>query len=406
MNKTLVVIRHEFAVTLRRTSFRVFTLAIPLLMALAVIALALFQAIRDPSAPETTTMGYIDLSGLLSPDHDQGLVRFQSFQDQQAGIQSLAAGEVSALYLVPSDYLQTGHVIHVIQERAGVGLEDDNHRAMEQFLLDNLLEGQLPEERLERVLRPLVSSTVEIDEEGLPVEDTFDSGRAAFFVVLALLIMASIVGTSGYMLQGLNEEKENRIMEVLLSSVTPKQLMLGKLAGLGLAGLVQVILWAAAGIGLFFILGTGLVDLPDLSLPSPLLTLVALLYFILTYALAGALMASLGAITTSQREAGQITFIFIMPFVAPLWFLTALLENPDGPVAQVLSYIPFTAPVASLIRLALDAMGPMDILISLGILGASVAFSVFLAARLFRTFLLMYGQRPKIKQIARTIIFG
>jgi ABC-2 type transport system permease protein len=143
-----------------------------------------------------------------------------------------------------------------------------------------------------------------------------------------------------------------------------------------------------------------------MSLPSPLLILVALLYFILTYAFAGTLMASLGVVTTSQREAGQITFIFVMPFVAPLWFLTALLENPGGTIAQVLSYVPFSAPVATLIRLALDAMSPLDIVISLGVLGASVAFAVFLATLLFRTFLLMYGQRPKIKLIARAIVFG
>ena len=407
MRKTLVVLRREFSVTVQRTSFRVLTLGIPALALLAVAALLIFQAVRDPSShDQTANVGYIDRSGLLMAFQDQGEVIFLPFQEEDAGIQSLLVGEISALYVIPEAYLETGQVVSVAPERAGLDFGRGDYGPLERFLLDNILEGQVSEERRQRVLKPIVATMIEVDEQGLPVEDTRDYGHLPFFIAFALLIVVSILGASGYLLQGLNEEKENRIMEVLLSSVTPEKLMLGKLAGLGLAGLAQMGVWAGAGVAVFFALRIGPVDLPGLSLPPAPLILVALLYFVLSHAFIGALMAGLGAVTTSQREAGQITFVFVLPIVAPMWFFSLLLENPNGIAGQILSLIPFTAPLTGLIRLSVNAMSPVDIAASLGVLAIAVGLAVLMATRLFRAYLLMYGQRPKLKQIARTLAFG
>jgi ABC-2 type transport system permease protein len=138
-------------------------------------------------------------------------------------------------------------------------------------------------------------------------------------------------------------------------------------------------------------------DIPPLGIAA------AVLYFILGYFFFGTLMAALGAVTTSQREAGQVTFLVVLPGVAPLWFITPIIENPDGMLARVLSYVPFTAPVTSLARLGASGMGVIEVILSLLVLTASVGVVMWLTTRLFRAYLLMFGQRPGIVQILKTL---
>lgn len=406
MDKITIVMSHEFRVTLRRTSFRLITAALPTLAVLGVAGIFIFQAVSTERAPTTTTVGYVDGTGLFTGFREQGLVTFQPFLNREAGVRALLADEIKGLYLIPSDYLETGRVVQVKERRPGIPLDEEGTAALKGFLLDNLLAGQMAPERTDRVRQPVVLGTMEVDAEGQPVEEAMDFGHFFFFLGLGFLIVLSILSVSGYLLQGLNEEKENRIMEVLLSSLTPERLMLGKLLGLGAAGLAQVGVWVVTGLVLFQVLRSSGLNLPQVSLPSVPLILLALLYFGLSYAFVGAIMASLGAVTTSQREASQITFIFALPFVAPMWVLSQLIQSPDSTLAQVLTLIPFTSPLTSLIRVAMNAMQPVDLAISLLVLALATVLSVLLALRLFRTYLLMYGQRPGIRQIARTLVLG
>jgi ABC-2 type transport system permease protein len=117
-------------------------------------------------------------------------------------------------------------------------------------------------------------------------------------------------------------------------------------------------------------------------------------------------MAAVGAITTSQREAGQGTFLVTLPAGVPMWFFTPIIENPEGAVARVLSFIPFSAPAASMVRLGVEGMDALDLVISLGLLAATVAGAMWLTVRLSRAYLLMYGQRPGLKQIFSTLRAG
>ena len=147
-------------------------------------------------------------------------------------------------------------------------------------------------------------------------------------------------------------------MEILLSSVSPDQLMLGKVLGLGAAGLVQIGVWMLSIVGLLNGIGLVLDDAPTMALPSTPIIAVGFAYFLLGYAFFATLMAALGAVTTSQRESQQLTAIIILPAVAPFWFAFAVIDDAGGLVPQVMTYIPFTAPTMSLARLALDAIGP------------------------------------------------
>jgi ABC-2 type transport system permease protein len=262
-------------------------------------------------------------------------------------------------------------------------------------------------EEAQRVLVPFVLATTEVDDDGQVVTDPVSAGRLLFFMGLGVMMMISVFTTSGYLLQGLTEEKENRIMEILLSSVNPEHLMLGKLFGLGAAGLLQMVLWGASGVTfltlVFRITDTGLdIDL----MPSFLGLLAGGAYFLLGYFFFATLMAALGAVTSTQREASQVTYLVVLPGIAPAWFMERLIENPEGLLARVASMVPFSAPLASLMRLGADGMGAIDLVISLSLLAASVAGAMWLTTRLFRAYLLMYGQRPGLRQIFRTLRAG
>ena len=182
--------------------------------------------------------------------------------------------------------------------------------------------------------------------------------------------------------------------------------MFGKLIGLGTASLLQMAVWSVA-FGAFLLALNLVIDLPvELTrelVPSPARLLIAFAYFLLGYGFIGTLLAAIGAVTTNQRQVGNITTFVILPAVAPMWFMFVLLENPEGTLARVLSFVPITAPVTSLTRLSLGGMDGIDIFLSLAVLTLSVAVVVWLTARLFRAYLLVYGQQPSMGHLIRTL---
>ena len=411
MRKTWLVARHEFSVTLGRLSYRIFAASVPVLAIVALIGFAVFEAVRaDDTAAETTssatgaaesTYGYVDLTagqdGPLFTDHElQGNTRFVPYSDQEKATQELLDGRIDRLFVFPAEYLETGAVVEIRKERAGVVDIDGDSRssALRGFILDNLFEGRVGPKEFERIRTPYRLATVEVSDTGAPAESDVDVGSILTFVAAGILLVVSGFTASGYLLQGLTEEKENRIMEVLLSSIKPEHLMFGKLAGLGAASLLQIALWAVTAVVFLLVLNL-IVELPfELSsefVPSPSSLLIALAYFLLGYALMGTLLAAIGAVTTNQRQAGNISAFVILPSVAPMWFLSLLLENPDAMLARVLSYIPITAPVTSLARLSLGGMGGLEVFLSLLALAVGVVAVVWLTTRLFRAYLLVYG---------------
>ena len=416
MNKIWLVTRHEFMVTTGRLSFRIVASIVPLLAVLGLLGIGLFQAVSDSAPTVPVTAGFIDRT--IGPDGDpvfnaffeQGAVTFVPLSDEETAIRALLRGAIDQLYVIPESYLVDGVINEIKVESSGIARvaggsgSNLNTTPLGQFILNNLFVGTVGTERAQRVLVPYTLATTEVDETGAIVDDQPDIGQTLLFLAIAVLLIVSIFTTTGYLLQGLNEEKEGRIMEVLLSSVKPEQLMLGKLLGLGAAGLVQMTIWTLTGIG-FVIILDAFVGLPAGAtfVPSPGGAIIAVLYFVLGYFFFGTLMAALGAVTTSQREAGQVTFLMVLPGVAPLWVLQVLLEDPEGLLARSLSFIPFTAPLVGLVRVGVDGMGTTDLVVSLTLLAAGVALAMLFTVRLFRAYLLMFGQRPSAAHILRTL---
>ena len=419
MRKTWLVARHEFSVTLGRLAYRIFAASVPVLAILALIGIAIFQAVSSDDAPqedastalpESVTFGYVDLTTgedgqpLFAGFQEQGNTVFTPYSDQETATRELLEGRIDRLFVFPADYLKTGTVVEIREERAGLFDGSGRNNALRRFVVENLFAEQVGSEGIERIVTPYRLVIDEVSESGVPADEDVDPGDTLLFIAVSILFLASALTAAGYLLQGLSEEKENRIMEVLLSSIKPEHLMFGKLIGLGTAGLLQMAVWTTAVVG--FVLALGLIiELPSelTRVPSPGRLLIAFAYFLLGYAFLGTLLAAIGAVTTNQRQAGNITAFVILPAVSPMWVLPILLQEPEGTLAKVLSLVPFTAPVTSLMRLSVGGMGGMDVLLSLAVLSLSVAVVVWLTARLFRAYLLVYGQQPRMGHLIRTL---
>ena len=408
MDKTLIVAQHELRTTLNRTSYRVMTALVPAALLLLLVGIGVYLSFSGGvDEPERRTVGFVDQAGIITGYHQQGLTTFAEFSNEAGARQAIADGDVERVYVIPPGYMDTGIVSEIVRNESGLDIDGGgNTSALRSFLLSNLVAEVDDDLRAQRILHPVQVTSVPVDGSGDDIADDFDVSRALFFMAIAFAVLVSILTITGFLLQGLNEEKENRVMEILLSTISPDQLMLGKLLGLGLAGIIQMAFWVGSLIAFLFGLSAIAEDFPAFSLPSLPLVIVGAFFFVLGYAFFASLMAALGAVTTSQRESQQITVVVILPAVAPFWFLIGILDNPDGSLARVLTFIPFTAPTMSLARLALDAMQPLEIVASLVVLAVFVFLAVRLTQRLFRVYLLVYGQRPPLRQLVKTILTG
>ncbi len=403
MNKTILILKHEFGHTIKRKSFIIMTLAFPVLALIAIGVFSFIQGMEKPPAPgEEVTIGYIDEAGNFSDYTSQPSVTLVPYPAQEEATSALLAGEISEYFIIPSDYVSTGIVTRYTLERE-LEPPEETQWAIKSFLLSNLLQGQTEPEVTERVKAPLGLLTIRLDETGEVA--TEQGGFGALIVPLAVgfLLIISIFSSSGSLLQGLGEEKENRVMEILLSSVSTRQLLAGKVVGLGAAGLVQVVIWLLSAVFLVRWVSTMIGGFPSIiQIPDNFLVL-SIVYFILVYLFFAVLMAGIGAIGANARDSQQLSMLLIMPAWIPLWGLFFFLNNPDHVVNTILTMIPITTPLMVFVRLGTSGIPTWELVLSISILIAGIIGGLVLVAKVFRTFLLMYGKRPGLGEIIRCL---
>ncbi len=400
MNRIATIAWHEFRTTLKRPAYRFMTAAFPLLALLGILGYSVFQS-RGLGEGKAVALGYVDQAQVVTGFHQQGKVTFSPFADLAEGQKALLRGEIKSLYVIPDGYLETGLVIEYSTE-LGLNMSQNAHRTMENFLLANILNGAGgPDWLADRVRAPALVQRVQLDKAGVPVPGT-KAVNAIFFFVMGLLLVMSIFTSSGFLLNGIGEEKENRVIEILLSSVTPAQLMAGKIAGLGGAGLLQMVVWVAAGRGLLSLASETITPLAGIPLPGATV-LLGLPYFVLGFLLFAILMAGLGSVTTTAREGQQMSALFVVPAAIPYYAFPYILSHPGGFWARLLTFIPLTSPITAMERLGASSIAAWEIAASLAILLASCAGALWLVIRLFRACLLMYGKRPGVREMWRAL---
>lgn len=381
------------------------TLIVPLVALLAIGGFQLISGVAEPPVVEEVTIGYVDKSGGFEGYTQQGKVNLVRFDTQDDATEALVGGDITEYFVIPPDYISTGVVSRYTLEKQLVAPEDVA-AAIRNFLLSNLLAGKVPAATVDRVEAPLNLVTTRLTETGAIAPEQGGFGTFIIPVVFGILLVFAIIFSSTYLLQGLGEEKENRLIEILLSSVSARQLLTGKILGIGAAGLVQVGVWVISASLLLSLASSSIGGfISTIQLPANFLVL-AVVYFILGYLLFAVLSAGIGAISSSSREGQQLIGIFTLPLLIPLWFMSLLMLFPDNPIWVVLTIFPITAPVEVLVRLGVSEIPAWQLAASIAVLGLSIIGLLLLTIKVFRTYLLMYGKRPKFGEIIRSLRSG
>lgn len=381
------------------------TLIVPLVALLAMGVLQLISGIAEPPVAEEVTIGYVDKSGGFEGYTQQDKVNLVRFDTQDDATEALVEGDIKEYFVIPPDYISTGVVSRYTLEKQ-LEAPADIATAIRNFLLSNLLADKVPAATVDRVEAPLNLVTTRLTETGAIAPEQGGFGNFIIPVVFSLLLSLSIVFSSTYLLQGLGEEKENRLIEILLSSVSARQLLTGKVFGIGAAGLAQVVVWVIS-VPILLSLASSTFGgfISTIQLPANFLVL-AVVYFILGYLLFAVLSAGIGAISSSSREGQQLIAIFTLPLFIPLWFMSLLMLFPNNPIWVVLTIFPITAPVEVMIRLGVSDIPAWQLAASIAVLVLSIIGILLLTIKVFRTYLLMYGKRPKFGEIIRSLRSG
>jgi len=404
MNKTLLILRHEFLHTIKRRGFIIITIIVPLIALLAIGVSQLVSGIAKPTV-EITTIGYVDEFGGFQQHTSQGNITLIRFDTPDDATEALVKGDIKEYFVIPPDYISSGVVNRYTLEKQVV-TPSATTTAIKNFLTSNLLAGKVPANTLARIEAPLNLVTTRLTETGAVAPE--QGGLENFIIpaVFSLLLALSIIFSSTYLLQGLGEEKENRLIEVLLSSVSTRQLLIGKVLGLGVAGLVQVAVWVISAPLLLSLASSSIGGfISTIQLPANFLVL-AVLYFILGYLLFAVLSAGIGAISSNSREGQQLIGIFTFPIFIPLWAGSLQFMFPESPIWVILSIFPITAPVEVMLRLGVSDIPAWQLATSIAVLALSIIGGLLLTAKVFRTYLLMYGKRPGFGEIIRSLRSG
>jgi ABC-2 type transport system permease protein len=401
MNKTLLILRHEFRHTVKRRGFIVMTLIVPLIALLLIGVFQLVSGIARPTV-EVMTIGYVDELGVFQQYTSQGNVTLVRFDTPDDATEALVKGDIKEYFVIPSDYISTGVINRYTLEKQ-LAASPATTMAINNFLLGNLLAGKVPEATIDRVEAPLNLVTTRLTETGAVAPEQGGYGSLIIPFVFGILLALSIIFSSTYLLQGLGEEKENRLIEILLSSVSARQLLTGKVLGIGAAGLVQVAVWVISAPLLLNLASSSIGGfISTIQLPANFIVL-AVVYFILGYLLFSVISASIGAVSSNSREGQQLIGIFTIPLLIPLWFMSLVMLFPDNPIWVVLTILPITAPVQVMIRLGVSDIPAWQLVASIAVLGLTIIGILLLTVKVFRTYLLMYGKRPGIGEIFRSL---
>lgn len=353
----------------------------------------IFASIFDRSEP----IGYVDASGVLSGEVDAtsdeaaevSILRFETIDAARA---ALDANEIQAYYVLPADYLQTRQAeLFYLKEPDG-GIQ----RQFRDFLRENLL-SNLPPDVVQIVLDG-PDWTIRTADGNRQFSGPPGVINLLTPLLTAVAFMIALFTGGGYMFQAVLEEKENRTIEILVTSLSAGKLIGGKIVGLVAVALTPVVLWIVTTMIVLLIAhdDNGVMLLQYV----PLTTLLILALVMLpAFAMYGALMMSLGSTVTEAREGSALSGVFSMLAIAPVYVVLPILTNPDSPLAVGLSLFPFSAPLTVATRLMVSTLPFGEVVLIVIVQLVAALGAIALAARAFRLGLLRFGQRLSFREL-------
>jgi ABC-2 type transport system permease protein len=398
MHNFWIVARHEYRHLVIKRSFILVTLAIPVALA----ALIAFTVLVATSGENHLPIGYVDHSGQLDPTRQASLpdakerIAIASFPNQELALAALQLKQIQAFFVIPADYPKSLMTeLYYLDKPPGESAWGD----FDDFVRINLL-SSYPAESAKRLLEgPEI--TVHDIANG---RDFSSAGIINIIIPIAasFLLLFATLSASGYMLQVVTDEKENRVMEVMITSLTPGQLIGGKAFGLLGVALTQLAIYAGVAIAAIYFAAPFVQQLQHASIPWAYLGVVALFFFP-SYALLSAIMLMIGAAVTTQQQGQQIAGMLNLVFMLPLFLLVFIFENPSGLVATLLTLFPPTAFLTVSLRWGLGSVPLWQLALSWVLLVATAGFFIWGAVRVFRVGMLRYGQILEFKSILHTL---
>lgn len=440
MNKTFLILKQEYLKRVKKKSFIVLTLLVPFLMA-GMFALIIFLTINNDK--KERTIGVYDESGLFLGEFKSETYTKYLFVDKQKYEQlkgGLKDSEYYALLYIPADIYTNNSAQLVSEKQVPMELNEQIERKLSRFIENDkrqkiIAETQIPdlEEKLAATKTSVSLKTLKISESG---EAKSSSSTVAFIASYAMgfIIYFFVFMYGAAVMRSVMEEKKSRIIEVIISSVKPVELMAGKIIGTALVGLTQVAIWVVLGavvmIGVqsFFSpetaqqMGQSIMEnqgqmnpamtqaaqpnevmqvmemISNLNIPLILFSFV--FYFLAGYLLYSSLMGAIGAAVDNDEDSQQMIFPVTFPLILSIMVLFSIARNPEGSVAFWFSIIPFTSPVVMLARVPYGVPA-WELLLSMFLLVLTVGGAIAAAAKIYRVGLLMYGKKVNLKELIK-----
>jgi len=450
MRKFLAVVKHEYKKIVLKWSFIIGTLLFPIIAAGFAVVPAIIFSIKG----EPTRIAVVDQSGKIAARVKENLsAERMSAKVQQAAKDSLndlnasqqeqmnrsaeqlgvafvftdydfagkpleeirrelgekiTAKELDAYLIIPNNLDAADAKYEFRSRKAGdFGGERNLRDALNQAVRSERLAGaNISEAQLKDLSRNVDFDAKSLDEKGYE-KDSDSVFIASFIIGLMIYITLAIYGQM--ILAAVVEEKETRIAEILFSSARPFELMMGKLTGVGLAGLTQLAIWIISALVL---VGFGVAQMSaagmNISIPniSPLMVVLFFVYFLLGFFIYASIFALIGSMVTTVQEGGQFSFPPIMLLLVGFYFSFAVIRDPNSSLSFWVSIAPFFAPITMPVRILAETPPFWQIALSILINGLAIAGLVWLAARVYRVGMLMYGKRATIPEVWKWIRQG
>jgi ABC-2 type transport system permease protein len=393
MRELWLVAKQEYLTRVRQRSFLLGMLAIPLLIIISTGVAILVSVGGNDSRP----LGYVDQSGVLAPAviptpaEGEEPIAVRLFADAASARAALEAKEIQAYYVLPPDYLQTRTVsLYYLDKGPSKSTQDQ----FGQFIRANLLVGQPLDQRSWALEGPTLTIR---SADGTRDWSLSNIVNVILPFVIGFFFFFVVMGSSGYMLEAVTDEKENRTIEIIVTSMTPMQLIGGKALGLMAVALTQMAIWVVVAVGALLIAAPFVSFLGNLQVPWPLLVLFVL-FFLPSFALVSGMMIAIGGAVTDLRQGQQIAGILNMLFVLPMLLSALVFINPDSPALVGMTLFPTTAMLMIMLRWGMTVIPPWQLAASWVLLMVTAGLSVWAAARIFRLGMLRYGQALNLRE--------
>lgn len=444
MNKSFLILKREYLTRVRKKSFIILTLLVPFLFAGFTI-LPAWLAMQDDH--EERTIGVYDATNIfLGRIHDTEYTKFQFIpkEEYEKDKQDIKSSPYYAILFIPSNILAANRAELISDKQVTLDIKMMIGNKLEKLIEGDkkaqvIKESGIPdlEQRLASTRTDIKLETIKIGEKGEEVKSSTEMAMAVGYAA-GFIIYFFVFFYGAMVMRGIMEEKSSRIVEVIVSSVKPKQLMFGKIVGIALVGLTQLVFWIVLGTlivtGLQAFLGPNQVEamqqgqnlmsqgaqLPaatpgqenmvlniiemigNLNLPLILASFV--FYFLGGFLMYSSLMGAVGAAIDHEEEAQQLMLPVTIPLIFSIIILFPAIKNPEGALAFWASIIPFTSPVIMISRVPFGV--PIwQLLLSMGILLVSIYGTIWIAAKIYRTGILMYGKKVNLKEIVKWLFY-